>query len=1104
MPMKPFKHLLFSSVLLLLTASASAQGNSSFFNRELIANGSADQFDASKELLNWKIKEGYKYSITAKQYKNADFSQEHIPSGESTDSWLFCGRGNGFFDSSPSASYQDIDVPENARELIDNSLATAYMSAEIGGYDKQNDHIQIIYSFLDQNHSPLQEITLGPVKADERNNTTQLLEKAQSVPVPAGTRKIQVTLIATETDWGSDVDGYADHVSLIIKDNMLPAGISVNQSQFTQGDAISIQYTNLPAGARIEVYKDEAMLPLNQIKTIEGDLFNNSGNFDLANSLEPGKYTVKAISGEGKELTDPLHFTVRNKEYVKGDKNIFIMSDIHVMNPELLVQEGSAFDEYLATDRKLLVESERILETLVDSILNKKPELVLIPGDLTKDGELKSHQLVIQQLKHIADQGIQVLVIPGNHDVNNPHALLYNGSQTEYAETVSKEKFAELYQDFGYGKAYARDKNSLSYAFEAYDNLVIIGIDACRYEDNTFISQGAAEDVCVTDGRIKPETLTWICQQAYAARQKGKRVLAMMHHNLVEHFNQQASIAAPYVVENAAAVRDSFMNAGIHTVFTGHFHISDIAKDYNAYKTDSIFDVSTGSTVTYPCPFRQIKLNEDNTRMEISSHLLRRLPGTEEQDIHFDTYAREKLANGIAPMVDGLIHDYWPYIEQKFDEIEASLPLPGILVRPENAEALSTIVTDCFENVGIKTYLTFSEGNEHLKKTDHLMEEIKAGVDKAMKSLIASWAQELAKDKVHEMLDPMLEEVVGSIIENRTNKGTDRESLSNDLFFNIGYPELAALHGDGTFENPYTESDVALLAPYTAGWFVGEILGSYNEDGSINSNDPDRSNWAIGEDRNIIPVELPEGSIQTAANAQDHDVIGKTVRFFGQKGNYLNQTNGICKVSQVADLYTLNISQAGYTTYYTNHSLIIPEKTKAGIITQISDTRNSISVDWNYPQGTVIPAFTGMIVQGESGEHPYIVSGSAENAPVGNLLKGSLTNATTEGSNCLFYKLATGSNGQVGFYWGAEQGGAFENQAHKAYLVLPLETARNCKGFQLDGNGTTHLDRILPEDQPVSVYTISGIRLRHNVAPKEALRGLPKGVYIVNGKKIVL
>lgn len=1102
--MKSFKHLLFSSALLLLTASASAQSNSSFFNQELIVNGSADQFDSSNELLNWKIKDGYKYSMTAKQYKNADFSNEHIPSGESADSWLFCGKGNGLFDSSPSASYQDISIPESAWELIDNSLTTAYMSAKIGGYEKQNDHIQIIYSFQDQNNSPLQEITLGPVEADERNNTTQLLEKAQSVTVPAGTRKIQVTLIATETDWGSDVDGYADHISLIIKSNMLPAGISVSQTQFTQGDAVSIQYTNLPAGARIELYKDEAMLPLNQIKTIEGDLFNNSGNFDLANTLEPGKYTVKTISSEEKELTDPLHFMVKNKEYVKGDKNIFVMSDIHVMSPELLVQEGSTFEEYLATDRKLLVESERILKTIVDSVLNKKPELVLIPGDLTKDGELKSHQLVIEQLKRIAAQGIQVLVIPGNHDVNNPHALIYNGSQTEYAETVSMEKFAELYQDFGYGKAYARDKHSLSYAFEAYDNLVIIGIDACKYEENTFINQGAAEDVCVTDGRIKPETLSWICQQAYAARQKGKRVLAMMHHNLVEHFNQQASIAAPYVVENAAAIRDSFMNAGIHTVFTGHFHISDIAKDYNANKTDSIFDVATGSTVTYPCPFRQVKLNEDNTLMEISSHLLRRLPGTEEHDIHFDAYAREKLASGIAPMVDGLIHDYWPYIEQKFDEIEASLPLPGILVRPESPEALSAIVIDCFEEVGIKTYLTFSESNEHLKKTDHLMEEIKAGVDKAMKSLIAGWAQELAKDKVHEMLYPMLEEVVGSIIENKTNKGTDRENLSNDLFFNIEYPQLAGLHGDGTFENPYTDHDVALLAPYTSGWFIGEVLGSYNEDGSINSSEPARSNWAVGEKDNIIPVELPEGCIQTAVNAQEHDIIGKTIRFYGQKGIYMNQANGICKVSQVADLYTLNISNAGYTTYYTDHAVIIPEKTKAGIITQVSDTQNSISVDWNYPQGTTIPAFTGMIVQGESGEYPYIVSGSSESTPADNLLKGSLTNAPTEGSNCLFYKLTTGSNDHVGFYWGAEQGGAFENQAHKAYLALPVETAQNCKGFQLEGDETTHIDDILPENQPVDVYTVSGILLRHNVSPKEALRGLPKGIYIVNGKKIVL
>lgn len=85
----------------------------------------------------------------------------------------------------------------------------------------------------------------------------------------------------------------------------------------------------------------------------------------------------------------------------KTGYNIFVMSDIHVMAPELLVEKGAAFEKYVKTDPKLLEESGEVLHTLADIVLDKKPDLVLIPGDLTKDGEMVSHQLVVSILERI-------------------------------------------------------------------------------------------------------------------------------------------------------------------------------------------------------------------------------------------------------------------------------------------------------------------------------------------------------------------------------------------------------------------------------------------------------------------------------------------------------------------------------------------------------------------------------------------------------------------------------------------------------------------------------------------------------------------------------
>ena len=63
---------------------------------------------------------------------------------------------------------------------------------------------------------------------------------------------------------------------------------------------------------------------------------------------------------------------------IKQGFKIAVISDLHVLAPQLLIKEGSAFEEYLKRDRKMLVESLHILETLVDDILNQQPELTLV------------------------------------------------------------------------------------------------------------------------------------------------------------------------------------------------------------------------------------------------------------------------------------------------------------------------------------------------------------------------------------------------------------------------------------------------------------------------------------------------------------------------------------------------------------------------------------------------------------------------------------------------------------------------------------------------------------------------------------------------------
>ena len=93
---------------------------------------------------------------------------------------------------------------------------------------------------------------------------------------------------------------------------------------------------------------------------------------------------------------------------------IAVITDTHVMAPDLLVNDGTAWQNKLASDRKLLDYSQRIFDYLVDKFKSgeDKPDLLLLTGDLTKDGELLSHQYVAGRLKELKAAGVKVYGFP--------------------------------------------------------------------------------------------------------------------------------------------------------------------------------------------------------------------------------------------------------------------------------------------------------------------------------------------------------------------------------------------------------------------------------------------------------------------------------------------------------------------------------------------------------------------------------------------------------------------------------------------------------------------------------------------------------------------
>ena len=317
-----------------------------------------------------------------------------------------------------------------------------------------------------------------------------------------------------------------------------------------------------------------------------------------------------------------------------GTIKIAILSDIHVMDPSLLADPtaywGVPFQTYLAADPKLLGESVAILTQAIAQVNRDKPDLLLITGDLTKDGEAQSHRKAVNMLGSMLDPKIKVLVIPGNHDLNNPNAKKFYTTYTKSVPTYTSENFAFVYEDFGFKDAIARDPNSLSYVSEPYKNLRVIAIDACQYGEFGKPYSGA--------GMISEETMAWIQEQMEDAVSKHMQVIAMMHHMLLPHYQGQELIDPGFVLNDWETRSTQLMNMGLNVIFTGHYHANDIVVKKSGGKF--VYDIGTGSTVSSPLPYRLVKY-QNNGKIEVTTKYV---TGISFNNTPVQDYARQFLA----------------------------------------------------------------------------------------------------------------------------------------------------------------------------------------------------------------------------------------------------------------------------------------------------------------------------------------------------------------------------------------------------------------------------------------------------------------------------
>lgn len=96
-------------------------------------------------------------------------------------------------------------------------------------------------------------------------------------------------------------------------------------------------------------------------------------------------------------------------------------------------------------------------------------------------------------------------------------------------------------------------------------------------------------------------------------------------------------------------------------------------------------------------------------------------------------------------------------------------------------------------------------------------------------------------------------------------------------------------------------------------------------------------------------------------------------------------------------------------------------------------------------------------------------------------------------------------NNKIGFYKVTETSGNINIQTYRAYMNATDDSSQAAARLLIPTDNTTNINAITENlDTTVSVYTLSGQTIRTNVTATQALQGLNRGIYIVDGTKHVV
>ncbi len=397
----------------------------------------------------------------------------------------------------------------------------------------------------------------------------------------------------------------------------------------------------------------------------------------------------------------PTSVFAQNSDF--GEVQIGVMTDLHYYAQANIDDKDKATEvceETICTSHL----ADAILMTALDfykvQAEQGKLDYLIIPGDLTKDGDYVSHTTLADILENFEKEtGVSVLVTNGNHDINNFNAQTFeNGKFVKGARYTTPEEFREIYANLGFDLAVeeftppsGEKAGGLSYVAELENGYRLVVMDGGIYSADATES---GLDEKETAGRYSEAVFEWILEQIEESTEKGYSVIGMTHWNMVPHYHEKELVTfTDFLIEDCEYVSECLADAGMQYVFTGHLHIHDIAQHVSD-NGNILYDVATASVINYPNLIRNITF--DNTQngvltADIESHDFDELKPLEYNGKTYEQPFRDYCfgINFVGDSAKGMLMDLAGYyVEVYGEEIKAAGGLYNFLCEMLDLETL--------------------------------------------------------------------------------------------------------------------------------------------------------------------------------------------------------------------------------------------------------------------------------------------------------------------------------------------------------------------------------------------------------------------------------